>query len=98
MWNNRLTAWLRPVFALFALAGALALTGCGGGNGAPNNPDSTGGGAGPLAVLPSPVTLFSGVPPTLTITGGTGPFPALSSHSAVLPVTQAGSGTTVPLL
>src|SRR3982074_1597622 len=96
MWNNRLTASLRPVFALFALAGTLALTGCGGGNGAPNNPYTTGGGA--LAVLPATPTIFSGGPSTLTIVGGTGPFSAFSSNSAVLPVTQAVSGTTVPLL
>ena len=98
MWNNRLTAWLRPVFALFALAGALALTGCGGGNGAPNNMFATGGVATPLAVLPATATVFSGVPSTLTITGGAGPFTAFSNNSAVLPVTQEVSGTSIPLL
>jgi hypothetical protein len=86
------------VFALLALAGALALTGCGGGNGAPNNMFAPGGVAGPLAVLPATATVFSGVPSTLTITGGTAPFTAFSSNSAVLPVTQAVSDTTVPLL
>jgi len=29
MWKNRLTAWLRPVFTLFVLAGLVSLAGCG---------------------------------------------------------------------
>ena len=95
MWKNRLTAWLRPVFTLFALAGMLSLAACGGGNGAPNNPYTTGG--GPLAVLPAAPTIYSGVPSTLTITGGRAPFSAFSSDSSVLPVTQSPS-TTLPLL
>jgi hypothetical protein len=95
MWKNRLTAWLRPVFTLFALAGVLSLAACGGGNGAPNNPYTTGG--GPLAVLPAAPTIYSGVPSTLTITGGRAPFSAFSSDSSVLPVTQSPS-TTLPLL
>lgn len=95
MLKNRLTAWLRPVFTLFALGGLLSLAACGGGNGAPNNPYQ--GGGGPLTVLPATTTIFSGVPATLTITGGTAPYQAFSSNSIVLPVTQAAS-TTIPLL
>jgi hypothetical protein len=95
MWKNRLTACLRPVLSLFVLAGLLSLAACGGGNGAPNNPYA--GGGGPLAVLPATTTIFSGVPATLTVTGGTAPFQAFSSNSTVLPVTQAAS-TTIPLL
>jgi hypothetical protein len=95
MWKNRLTAWLRPVFTLFALAGVLSLAACGGGNGAPNNPYQ--GGGGPLTVLPKATIIYAGVPSTLTISGGTAPFQAFSSDSTLLPVTQAAS-TTIPLL
>jgi hypothetical protein len=42
--------------------------------------------------------VYSGVPATLTVTGGTGPYFAFSSNSAVLPVTQAVAGATVLLL
>ena len=36
----RLTAWLRPLLTLAALAGVLSLAACGGGNGAPNKPST----------------------------------------------------------
>jgi len=87
----RLTAWLRPALTLFALAGFLALAGCGGGNGAPNNPyvppPPT------LQVLPTATTIFSGVPDTLTITSGSSPFLAFTSNSAVLPVSSTVTNT-----
>jgi hypothetical protein len=95
MWKNRLTACLRPVLSLFVLAGLLSLAACGGGNGAPNNPYAGGGGV--LSVFPASTIVYSGVPSTLTISGGTGPFQVFSSDSAVLPVAYAGS-TTIPLL
>ena len=34
----RLTAWLRPLLTLAALAGVLSLAACGGGSGAPSQP------------------------------------------------------------
>jgi hypothetical protein len=92
-------AWLRPLLGLFAIAGVLALSACGGGSGAPNNPYAPGPTApGPLTVLPPTAVVYSGVPATLTVTGGTGPYFAFSSNSAVLPVTQAVAGNTVLLL
>jgi hypothetical protein len=94
MWKNRLTACLRPVLSLFVLAGLLSLAACGGGNGAPNNPYV---GSAVLAVLPTSTTIYSGVPATLTITGGRAPFSAFSSDSSVLTVPQAPD-TTIPLL
>jgi hypothetical protein len=94
MWKNRLTACLRPVVSLFVLAGLLSLAACGGGNGAPNNPYQ---GGGALAVLPATSTIYSGVPATLTITGGRAPFSAFSSNSSVLSVPQAPD-TSIPLL
>ena len=94
MTENRLVAgWLRSITVLAAVAGTLGLSACGGGSGAPNNPF-----LGPLTVLPNAIVAYSGVPTTLTISGGTGPYKAFSSNSAVLPVTQVVPGTTVLLL
>ncbi|MDH5246299.1 MAG: hypothetical protein OEW98_07610, partial [Betaproteobacteria bacterium] len=94
MTENRLFAgWLRSLTVLAAVAGTFGLSACGGGSGAPNNPF-----LGALTVLPAPVVAYSGVPTTLTISRGTGPYKAFSSNSAVLPVTQTVPSTTVVLL
>jgi hypothetical protein len=90
--------WLRPALALFALGGLLALGGCGGGSGAPNNPYAPGPSSpGPLSVLPSIVTAYSNTPLTLTISGGAPPYFVVSSNSAVLPVANSSNGTIVLL-
>ena len=38
MLASRLTAWLRPALSLLATAAVLALSACGGGSGAPQDP------------------------------------------------------------
>src|SRR6185295_3947133 len=94
MTENRLFAgWLRTLTGLAAVAGALALSACGGGSGAPNNPFK-----GVVTVNPSAVTVYAGVPTLLTISSGTGPFQAFSSNPAVLPVAQNVSGKNILLL
>jgi hypothetical protein len=99
MVEHRLTAWLRPVLHLVALTGVLSLAACGGGSGAPNNPYQPGPSAPPpVVVQPGSATVFAGVPATLTITSGTGPFSVFSDTSAVLPVAQSVSGNTIVLL
>ncbi len=100
MMENRIpAACLRSLAALFAFAGVLALTACGGGSGAPNNPYAQGPAApGPLTVQPPAITVYSGTPTTLTVTGGIPPYYAYSGNPSVLPVTQAVSGGTVLLL
>jgi hypothetical protein len=93
MSKNRLTAWLHPALTLFALAGVFSLAGCGGGNGAPNNMFAPPAVTPTLTVLPATAVVFSGVPSTLTITSGTGPFSAFSSNSALLPVSSTVTNT-----
>ena len=97
---NRMKApWLRPVLALFTFAGLLALGGCGGGSGAPNNPFAAPPPViGPLFVLPAAATVYSHTPATLTVSGGATPYQAFSSNSAILPVAQQVNGATIVLL
>ena len=85
--------WLRSLAGLAAVAGLLALAGCGGGSGAPNNFFKS-----TVTVQPNVAIAYSGQPMTLTISGGTGPFRAFSSNSGLLPVTQDVAGRTVALL
>ena len=96
--NRLFRTWLRSFAGLTALAAMLALSACGGGSGAPNNPYGSGTTIpSPLSVLPTIITAYSGNPTTLTVTGGSPPYSAFSSNSAVLPVTQAVSGQTILL-
>jgi len=91
--------WLRPTLALCALAGLLALGGCGGGSGAPNNPFAAKPVIpGPLFVLPPTAVVYSHTPATLQVSGGALPYQAFSSNSAVLPVAQNADTGVVVLL
>lgn len=97
--NRMIARRLQSVLVLMALGGLLALGGCGGGSGAPNNPFAPGPAVpGPVAVLPANVTAYSNTPVTLTISGGAAPYFVVSSNSSVLPVAQAPSGNTIVLL
>ncbi len=97
--NPMNTPWLRPILALLAFAGLLALGGCGGGSGAPNNPFAPITPApGPLFVLPPAATVYSHTPATLTVSGGLAPYVAFSSNATIMPVGQSVNGNTVVLL
>jgi hypothetical protein len=52
----------------------------------------------PLAILPASSIVFSGVPATLSVTGGVPPYTAFSSNPAVLPVAAAVSNGVIALL
>jgi len=89
----RLTAWLRPLMTLVALAGVLSLAACGGGSGSPS---SMSGSVGvPLAITPATATTYSGNPFTFLVTGGTQPYSVLSSDQAALPVVATLTGNTL---
>jgi len=91
--------WLRPLLALCTLAGLLALGGCGGGSGAPNNPFAPGPPViGPLFLLPPTAVVYSHTAATLQVSGGAAPYQAFSSNSAVLPVAQNVTAGVVVLI
>jgi hypothetical protein len=99
MSHHRFTACLRLGAALLATAGVLALSACGGGSGAPNNPYAPVPAApGPLTVVPAEAIAFAGTPLVLSISGGTPPYQAFSSNPAALPVPQSVTGNTIALL
>jgi hypothetical protein len=98
MANPSITAWLRPLAGLFALTAIFALSACGGGSGAPNNPYAPKPTApSALMVLPAAISVYPGVPASLTISGGTPPYQAFSSNSAVLPIAQSVASATITL-
>ena len=100
MTENRLSAaWLRPLLGLLATAGVLALSACGGGSGAPNNPYAPGPATpAALTLLPATLTVYAGTPATLTISGGVTPYRAFSSDPSILPVSLAAGSTTIVLV
>ena len=99
MLASRLTAWLRTALTLGATAATLALTACGGGSGAPNNPyEPLPPTPGPLVVVPAEAVAYAGTPLILSISGGVPPYQAFSANPAVLPVPTNVTGNTLTLL
>lgn len=92
MLRYALTAWLRPLLTLAALAGVLSLAACGGGNGAPSQIN---GGTTTLTITPSVATAYSGNPFVFVVSGGTMPYTVLSSDQAALPVVGTLNGNTL---
>ena len=98
MVEPRLNAWLRRTLTLVGLFGVLTLAGCGGGSGSPNNPYVPPPVSPILSVQPTNLIAYSGVPTTVTITSGQGPFTVFTSDASALPVTQNVPGTTIVVL
>ena len=92
------TSRLRPVLTILGLFGLLALTACGGGSGAPNNPYVTPPVTPELVIAPKALTAYSGVPVTISIISGVAPYFAFTSDASILPVTQNVAGSTIVLL
>jgi hypothetical protein len=92
------TAWIRPAFALLALAGLLSLTACGGGGGSVNGPGTGTPTPTVVTVFPPSQTIYPGSPASFTISGGIPPYRVFSSNSAILPVAQNVIGSDVVLL
>src|SRR4051794_9307228 len=87
--------WLRPLLTLVALAGALSLGACGGGNGAPSQPGTV---VTPLTITPAVATTYSGTPFTFTIDGGIQPYTVISSDQAALPVVGTLTGNVLTVV
>jgi hypothetical protein len=98
MVEHRLTAWLRPLLTLLAVAGVLSLAACGGGSGSPASINQPGPTPPVITVQPSGITIFPGAPATLTITSGTAPFNVFSDTPSILPIAQSVTGNTIVLL
>jgi hypothetical protein len=94
MAGYRLTAWLRPLLTLAAMAGVLSLAACGGGGGSPAN-NAGGGITIPLAITPGTATTYSGNAFTFLVTGGKPPYTVISSDQSVLPVVGTLTGNTL---
>src|SRR5437870_1457145 len=98
MVEHRLTAWLRPLLSLLAVAGVMSLAACGGGSGSPSSVNQPAAPPPAVTVLPANINVFSGAPATLTIGSGTAPFSVFSDTPSVLPIAQSVSGNTIVLL
>ncbi len=72
-----------------AVAASLILTSCGGG-GATTNP----GQGGAFQIIPAAATFYAGVPATIQILGGRGPYAVSSSDPGVLPVPTTLNGNS----
>lgn len=84
------------VRALLAVAGAAILASCGSGGVSGSN---TVNDPGKITILPSPATLYSGLPTTFQVTGGTGSYIATSSDQSVIDLSGAlarGTFTVIP--
>src|SRR5689334_13492927 len=93
MLGYRLTAWLRPLLTLAAMAGVLSLAACGGGGGAPSQ--VLNGGTTPVTVTPSTAVTYSGTPFTFLISGGKGTYTIRTGDQTALAVDGTLNGNAL---
>ena len=100
MLNSRLiAAWSRTLAGVFAVGALLALAGCGGGSGAPNNPYAPSPAVPTtLTVLPPSATAYPGSPADVDDCRRNTTYFAFSSNPAVMPVAANVVGSQVVLL
>ena len=94
--NATFTRLLSPFArAATACAAALTLASCGGGVSASPSPivDSP-----TLTILPATAVMYSGMPTTFVLSGGTGAYIVSSSNQAILPISGGVPGRSVPLI
>ena len=86
-------SWIARTAA--ACAAALTLASCGGGVSANPSPvvDSP-----TLTILPSTATMYSGLPTTFVLSGGTGAYIVTSNNQAILPISGGVTGRSVTLV
>lgn len=85
------TVLAAPARLLAALLSLLMLAACSGGVSGPapvNDPNR-------ITILPATATLYSGVPTTFTISGGTGSYIVSSSNQTVVPISGSISGNSL---
>lgn len=81
--------------AFLAMAAAVVASCSGGVTDPASNPAPT---PQPLSVLPQTATLYSGLPTTFSITGGTAPYSLISSDQAAIPLSGSTSATSVTVI
>ena len=78
---------------LLAIASSLILGSCGGG-GATTNPGQGGG----FQILPKDATFYAGIPATIQVLGGRGPYAITSSEPGILPVPNTLNGNILEVV
>lgn len=80
---------------LAALFAALGLAGCSGSVSAPTSPPVN---SATITILPGTATMYSGLPTTFVLSGGTGFYIVTSSDQAILPIAGGVNGGSVTLV
>jgi hypothetical protein len=83
-------AWRRLASLALAAFACMQLAGCGGSVSPLPTPPSV----GPLAIAPSTATLYSDLPTTFVITGGSGVYTVVSSDQSIVPVAGLLNGAS----
>ena len=93
--SNALFSTSSRVARLLAAAAASMLAACGGGVSAPTSPVVD---AASITILPDAAVMYSGLPTTFILSGGTGSYIVASSNQAILQVSGGVTGRSVTLI
>ena len=86
---------LKSALGLAALLAAFGLAGCSGSVSAPTSPPVN---SATITILPATATMYSGLPTTFVLSGGTGFYIVTSSDQAILPIAGGVNGGSVTLV